>query len=122
MYGRYTKDLGEYAKDEARKLKILEKRRKQEDKIRNKVHHSQGFQFLLKHFMQNYLSRVHQIFVNFQELFGKQTYRFIQVLTWIWKNSFARLGEDWVYLALLGIMMAVISFIMDKGVVMCTNG
>lgn len=37
MYGRYTKDLGEYAKDEARKLKILEKRRKQEDKARNKV-------------------------------------------------------------------------------------
>jgi len=24
MYGRYTKDLGEFAKDEARKLKILE--------------------------------------------------------------------------------------------------
>lgn len=37
MYGRYTKDLGEYAKDEARKLKILERRRKQEDKARNKV-------------------------------------------------------------------------------------
>lgn len=37
MYGRYTKDLGEYAKDEARKLKILERRRKQEDKHRNKV-------------------------------------------------------------------------------------
>ncbi|XP_026839605.1 uncharacterized protein LOC6554034 isoform X5 [Drosophila erecta] len=36
MYGRYTKDLGEFAKDEARKLKILEKRRKQEDKQRNK--------------------------------------------------------------------------------------
>lgn len=37
MYGRYTKDLGEYAKDEARKLKILERRRKQEDRARNKV-------------------------------------------------------------------------------------
>lgn len=37
MYGRYTKDLGEFAKDEARKLKLLEKRRKLEDKQRNKV-------------------------------------------------------------------------------------
>lgn len=37
MYGRYTKDLGEYAKDEARRLKLLERRRKQEDKARNKV-------------------------------------------------------------------------------------
>lgn len=49
MYGRYTKDLGEYAKVEARKLKMLERRRKQEDKARNKVNHStnaNGFQQL----------------------------------------------------------------------------
>lgn len=37
MYGRYTKDLGEYAKNEARKLKILERRRKKEDRARDKV-------------------------------------------------------------------------------------
>lgn len=37
MYGRYTKDLGEYAKSEARKLKMLERRRKKEDKLRDKV-------------------------------------------------------------------------------------
>lgn len=37
MYGRYTKDLGEYAKNEARKLKFLERRRKQEDRARDKV-------------------------------------------------------------------------------------
>lgn len=37
MYGRYTKDLGEYAKSEARKLKMLERRRKQEDKARDRV-------------------------------------------------------------------------------------
>lgn len=39
MYGRYTKELGEYAKIEARKLKILERRRKKEDKARDKVSH-----------------------------------------------------------------------------------
>lgn len=37
MYGRYTKDLGEFAKNEARKLKMLERRRKKEDKARDKV-------------------------------------------------------------------------------------
>lgn len=37
MYGRYTKDLGEYAKEEAKRLKLLERRRKQEDKAREKV-------------------------------------------------------------------------------------
>ncbi|XP_055373776.1 chloride channel protein 2 isoform X2 [Condylostylus longicornis] len=91
MYGRYTKDLGEYAKDEARKLKLLEKRRKKEDKLRNK------------------------------ELLGKRHGRLFKVLSWIWKHTFARLGEDWVFLALLGIIMALLSFIMDKGISICTN-
>lgn len=57
-----------------------------------------------------------------QELYGKRSGRVVQFLLWIWKNSFARLGEDWVYLALLGIIMAVLSYIMDKGISMCTNG
>ncbi|XP_036675557.3 chloride channel protein 2 isoform X7 [Drosophila suzukii] len=91
MYGRYTKDLGEFAKDEARKLKILEKRRKQEDKQRNK------------------------------ELLGKHSTRAKKVSSWIWRHTVARLGEDWVFLALLGIIMALLSFIMDKGISICTN-
>jgi hypothetical protein len=37
MYGRYTKDLGEYAKDKAKKLKEYEQQRKREDRARNKV-------------------------------------------------------------------------------------
>lgn len=41
---------------------------------------------------------------------------------YIWRNTFARLGEDWVFLALLGIIMAVLSFIMDRGISMCNNG
>jgi len=49
MYGRYTKDLGEFAKDEARKLKILEKRRKQEDKQRNKVKFNRIFKAATAH-------------------------------------------------------------------------
>ncbi|XP_017062184.1 chloride channel protein 2 isoform X3 [Drosophila ficusphila] len=91
MYGRYTKDLGEFAKDEAKKLKILEKRRKQEDKQRNK------------------------------ELLGKHSTRAKRVSSWVWKHTVARLGEDWVFLALLGIIMALLSFIMDKGISICTN-
>uniref|UniRef100_A0A0A1WL81 Chloride channel protein 2 n=1 Tax=Zeugodacus cucurbitae TaxID=28588 RepID=A0A0A1WL81_ZEUCU len=91
MYGRYTKDLGEFAKDEARKLKLLEKRRKQEDKQRNK------------------------------ELLGKRSSRMLKVSSWIWKRTFARLGEDWVFLALLGVIMAFVSYVVDKGITVCTN-
>lgn len=45
----------------------------------------------------------------------------MRVLSWIWRNSIARVGEDWGFLALLGIIMAVLSYVMDKGISMCTN-
>lgn len=95
MYGRYTKDLGEYAKEEARKLRLLERRRKKDDKERNK------------------------------ELLGDRSpclSRTLTVLGFIWKHTLARLGEDWVFLALLGIIMALLSYAMDRGISMCNNG
>lgn len=62
------------------------------------------------------------MFFLFQELYGRRSSRVVRFLLWLWKNSFARLGEDWVYLALLGIIMALLSYVMDKGISMCTNG
>ncbi|KAG5672631.1 hypothetical protein PVAND_002745 [Polypedilum vanderplanki] len=91
MYGRYTKDLSEYAKDEARRLKQLERQRKKDDRARNK------------------------------ELLGKKEGKFLRAFRWFWKRTFARMGEDWIFLALLGIIMAIISYCMDKGISMCTN-
>ena len=41
------------------------------------------------------------------------------MLTWLWRHTFARVGEDWVFLAVLGIIMAVVSFIMDTAIAMC---
>ena len=42
-----------------------------------------------------------------------------KVLTFIWKHTFAKIGEDWAFLALLGLIMAVLSFIMDYTIAMC---
>ncbi|XP_043652471.1 chloride channel protein 2 isoform X6 [Drosophila teissieri] len=56
-----------------------------------------------------------------QELLGKHSTRAKRVSSWIWRHTVARLGEDWVFLALLGIIMALLSFIMDKGISICTN-
>ncbi|KAJ8917396.1 hypothetical protein NQ315_002420 [Exocentrus adspersus] len=39
----------------------------------------------------------------------------------IWRKTFARLGEDWVFLAFLGIFVAIISYTVDKGIQMCTK-
>ncbi|KAJ8949182.1 hypothetical protein NQ318_021675 [Aromia moschata] len=40
----------------------------------------------------------------------------------IWNKTFAKLGEDWVFLAFLGTFVAIISYTVDKGTQMCTKG
>lgn len=96
MYGRYTKDLGEYAKEEARKLKYQEKARRKYDKTRAED---------LRKSRRGPLCR-----------------KLLALLAFAWKHTGARLGEDWIFLALLGIIMALISYAMDRGISMCNNG
>ncbi|XP_052120753.1 chloride channel protein 2 isoform X1 [Frankliniella occidentalis] len=98
MYGRYTKDLGEYAKEEARKLAILEKKRRKEDRLREKE-------------FDKYSGKYR----------GKCATKVLAVLAFLWRNTFARLGEDWVFLALLGLIVALLSFFMDGGIGMCNR-
>lgn len=45
-----------------------------------------------------------------------------RVAGYVWRHTFARLGEDWIFLALLGIIMAVLNFAMDRGIAVCNNG
>lgn len=40
----------------------------------------------------------------------------------IWAKTFGLFNEDWVFLALLGILVAIISYVLDKGVQMCLKG
>ncbi|XP_016771512.2 chloride channel protein 2 isoform X3 [Apis mellifera] len=93
MYGRYTKDLGEYAKEEARKLKYEKTRRKYDSREED-----------LRKSRRGPLCR-----------------KLVALLAFAWKHTGARLGEDWVFLALLGIIMALISYAMDRGISMCNN-
>lgn len=108
MYGRYTKDLGEYAKDEARRLKQLERQRKKDDRARDKV---KSF-----HFDTDCPTCITlNISGNFQELGDRHKGKIFRAISWCWNHSFARMGEDWVFLAMLGFIMAVLSYVMDKG-------
>ncbi|KAH0945110.1 hypothetical protein HN011_010915 [Eciton burchellii] len=95
MYGRYTRDLGEYAKEEARRLKYHDKERRKYDKTRAED---------LRKSRRGPLCR-----------------KLLALLAFAWKHTGARLGEDWVFLALLGIIMALISYAMDRGISMCNN-
>lgn len=98
MYGRYTKDLGEYAKEEGRRLAQLERKRKKEDRLREKEYDKYSGKYR-----------------------GKCATKVLAVLAFLWKHTFARLGEDWVYLALLGLIVAMLSFFMDGGIGMCNR-
>lgn len=60
------------------------------------------------------------------ELSGKrrhgQFYRtFSRAITYVWKHTFAKVGEDWAFLALLGFVMAIISFGIDFGIDKCVT-
>merc|ERR1719495_897791 len=94
MYGRYSKSLGDQIKEEAKRQKVVEKLRKKEHKKRK------------------------------QELrggHGDAYQRVARIVTFIWKHTFARIGEDWVFLGLLGVIMALVSFLMDYTISMCNN-
>ncbi|XP_049881468.1 chloride channel protein 2 isoform X2 [Pectinophora gossypiella] len=94
MYGRYQRDLSEAAREEARRLRRLRKRRRKDDKLRQKELEASG---------------------------KRPTGKFFKVLGSLWRHTFARLGEDWVFLALLGIIMAIINFAMDRAIAVCNN-
>ena len=95
MNGRYTESLGAYAKEQAAKLREQEQQRKKEEKERIKE------------------LRIPR---------GKWATRFLRIISFIWRHTFAKIGEDWVFLAILGIIMALISFVMDFGIKMCNTG
>ncbi|XP_072036571.1 chloride channel protein 2-like isoform X2 [Amphiura filiformis] len=83
MYGRYTRELGQYAKREAQRLRDEQERRRQlEDD-------------LLKYEERTYWHR------------SKANFRWFR--DWV----FTKIGEDWIFLSLLGIIMALLSFAMD---------
>ena len=95
MYGRYTKNL-------AKQIKL-----------------------------KNEVLRKNSLFLNLDEelkskKFRKPVTRFqsngVLIVGYLWRNTFAKLGEDWVFLALLGIIMAVLSYIMDTTISICNNG
>lgn len=96
MYGRYTKDLGDYAKEEAKRVKLSEKSRKKFDKARGEG---------LRKPRRSPLCR-----------------KLLAAIAFGWRHTGARFGEDWIFLALLGVIMAVLSYVMDRGISMCNDG
>ena len=90
MYGRYSKSLGEEVK---KRQKIVEKLRLREIKKRK-------YETELK--IKNAFLR-----------------KIVNLCLFCWRHTFAKLGEDWVFLAVLGLLMALVSFGMDYTIALC---
>ncbi|XP_066974020.1 chloride channel protein 2-like isoform X2 [Macrobrachium rosenbergii] len=89
MYGRYTKGLGQYAREEAEKLNREEAAAIEAAGLR--------------------------------PYRGKVTTKCFGVLGTLWRATFGRGGEEWLFLMTLGVLMALISFVMDYGISACLN-
>ncbi|XP_038002293.1 chloride channel protein 2 isoform X3 [Motacilla alba alba] len=90
MYGRYTQDLGSFAKDEAARLRLQEGDAPQPRRPSELLEYTQG---------RCAPCRVCAL----------QCQRFL----------ISKVGEDWVFLILLGLVMALVSWAMDFAIATC---
>ncbi|OWF52055.1 chloride channel protein 2-like isoform X3 [Mizuhopecten yessoensis] len=89
LYGKYSKDLGSFAKFQAKRLK------KEKTDLGNVEKPKKGLYFyLVSHWI-------------------------IQRCTHLRDIVFRAIGEDWIFLALLGVLMALLSFTMDYIIEKC---
>ncbi|XP_061163558.1 chloride channel protein 2-like isoform X1 [Saccostrea echinata] len=103
IYGKYKRDLGKWAKFQARTIK-KEKR----DIGNTEVKPHTGFRV--------YLERLRQRGFKYKVL--KESPKFKRLIHFR-DVVFQKIGEDWIFLALLGILMALLSFTMDYIIEKC---
>ncbi|KAH9370771.1 hypothetical protein HPB48_014733 [Haemaphysalis longicornis] len=121
MFGQYKEDLGAFAKSEAHRLKTLEKLRKKEEKLDQKNSSRTGRSGSESASLRRTKARPRAQTPNRSgppRARIKWNARRSDFLSSIWKHTFARLGEDWVFLILLGVISSLISFSMDYGISM----
>nr|XP_032659732.1 chloride channel protein 2 [Chelonoidis abingdonii] len=94
MYGRYTQDLGAFAKKEAARIRLQQERQKAFPKER-----ARGPELL--EYDQSRCARCRICTVRCQ------------------KFLISKVGEDWIFLILLGLVMALVSWAMDFTIATC---
>uniref|UniRef100_A0A3Q2YGR1 Chloride channel 2c n=1 Tax=Hippocampus comes TaxID=109280 RepID=A0A3Q2YGR1_HIPCM len=92
MYGRYTQELGVYAKEEAARLRESGQRRSVSERSRT---------FDLLEYDKGRCAKCRICTVRCQ------------------KFLISRVGEDWIFLILLGLLMALVSWVVDFCIAIC---
>ncbi|XP_078697681.1 chloride channel protein 2-like isoform X7 [Branchiostoma floridae x Branchiostoma belcheri] len=104
MYGKYTKELGDYARVEAEKLRAQRERRREKERRAA----------FMKYKEESRWQRCKLLRRMWETLPEVQAY-----MIWCRNVVFAKIGEDWIFLLLLGVSMALLSFAMDFTIAKC---
>ncbi|XP_028650819.1 chloride channel protein 2c isoform X4 [Erpetoichthys calabaricus] len=94
MYGRYTQELGEFAKEEAARLR-------EKSSFRRTPLHDRSRSAELLEYEKGHCTKCRICTVRCQ------------------KFLISRVGEDWIFLILLGLLMALVSWAMDFAIAVC---
>ncbi|XP_056229311.1 chloride channel protein 2-like isoform X3 [Seriola aureovittata] len=109
MYGRYTQELGVYAKEEAARLRESGQRRSVSDRSRalDLLEYDKGRCAKCRRSGYPYVLEA-------------PAHDFISVCTVrCQKFLISRVGEDWIFLILLGLLMALVSWVVDFCIAIC---
>ncbi|XP_070826344.1 chloride channel protein 2c isoform X3 [Chaetodon trifascialis] len=109
MYGRYTQELGVYAKEEAARLRESGQRRSVSDRSRT---------LDLLEYDKGRCAKCRRS--GYPYVLEAPAHDFISVCTVrCQKFLISRVGEDWIFLILLGLLMALVSWVVDFCIAIC---
>lgn len=108
MYGRYKEDLGQFARSQAQRTSPLS------SKNTNTTGDEEDDE-------TGYGSRRGSNVPKFGQSTWLVISHWADYVAVLWNMTFARIGEDWIFLAMLGIIMALLSYIMDRVIYYCTK-
>ncbi|XP_051934830.1 chloride channel protein 2c isoform X2 [Hippocampus zosterae] len=109
MYGRYTQELGVYAKEEAARLRESGQRRSVSERSRA---------FDLLEYDKGRCAKCRRS--GYPYVLEAPAQDFISVCTVrCQKFLISRVGEDWIFLILLGLLMALVSWVVDFCIAIC---
>ncbi|XP_059186724.1 chloride channel protein 2c isoform X1 [Centropristis striata] len=109
MYGRYTQELGVYAKEEAARLRESGQRRSVSDRSRT---------LDLLEYDKGRCAKCRRS--GYPYVLEAPARDFISVCTVrCQKFLISRVGEDWIFLILLGLLMALVSWVVDFCIAIC---
>ncbi|XP_034148672.1 chloride channel protein 2 isoform X3 [Esox lucius] len=109
MYGRYTQELGVYAKEEAARL------REESGRRRSITERSRSLELL--EYDKGRCAKCRRSGYPYTQAPPQD---FLSVCTFrCQKFLISRVGEDWIFLILLGLFMALVSWVMDYAIAIC---